>query len=233
MPMYDDKTIIRVIGQAAAISLIFIIAATALPYRAFAEPQAAASPKVHELATQLAEEWLKEQGVTRPTVAPSAPQTNQSFGDYVNSRAGAFHDQIVALASAIPDLPNEFDRAVDRVIAFDADSGSGQVFLDLGVFGDKYRVATRRLAAGTQALLNLVLIGACGFGAQWLFRRITERVRGRLAGVPLETVNDRLRVIITRFALTFGVIAAFVAGILSPSLRLIWIRSVGRWSRAF
>jgi hypothetical protein len=215
--MYEGKRIIATGGLAAVVSLCSLILATVLPCGASAQQTAATSPKAHELATALAQEWLKEQGEAK-SAAPPVAQTNQSFGDYVNSSAGAFHDQIVALAGAIPDLPNQFDRAFDRVTAIDADSGKGQVFLDLGMFGDKYRVATRRLAAGAQAVLNLVLIGACGFGAQWLFRRMTEGVRRRLTGLPMENVNDRLRVIITRFALTFGVITAFVAGILGPLL---------------
>src|SRR6516165_5041788 len=106
--MHSRNSTIGSAGLVAAIIFAEILAAAA-PRAAFAVPPAAATPSVHELATQIAEEWLKEQGVTRPAVAPSAPQTNQSFGDYINSTAGVFHDQIVTLVGAIPDLPNEFD----------------------------------------------------------------------------------------------------------------------------
>jgi hypothetical protein len=96
------------------------------------------------------------------------------------------------------------------------------VFLDLGIFGDRYYVATRRVASEAQALLNLAIFGAFGFGAQWLFRKMTGRVRRRLDGFPMETVKDRLRVIAVRFALAFGAIAAFVLGSLGPFLALDW-----------
>jgi len=218
--MDESKRIIEVAKAAIAMSLCAMILATVLPCGASAQQTAATSPKVHQLATALAEEWLKERGATGPAAATAAQQTNQSFGDYINSSAGAIHDQIVALAGAIPDLPRAFERAADRIIAIDADSGKGQLFLDLGVFGDPYMVATRRLAAETQALLNLVLFGVIGFGAQWLFRGMTARLRGRLDGLPMETVKDRLHVIAVRFALAFGVIAAFVLGSITPLLIL-------------
>ena len=102
--MYDGKRIIEVAALAAVISLGTIILATALPCGALAAQQAAAaSPKVHELLTSLAQEWLEEQGVVKPAASP--PQkADQSLADYVNSSAGAIHDQIVALASAVPNL---------------------------------------------------------------------------------------------------------------------------------
>jgi moderate conductance mechanosensitive channel len=218
----------RIFGLAAiagAVSLCAIILTTVLPGGAFAAQPTASdnttvSPKVHQLATQLAEEWLKEQGMTTPAAVPPPQQTVNSIADGVNSDLGAVHDQILALAGAIPVLPLEFEGAVHRITAIDADAGNGQVLLDLGVLGDPYMVATRRLAAETQVLLNLTLFGAIGFGAQWLFRKTTRRLRGRLDGLPMETVKDRLRVIAVRFVLAFGVIGAFVIGSLAPLLIL-------------
>jgi hypothetical protein len=136
--MYDAKRIIGVTGRAVAIMLVAINSATVLSSGAFAAEPAAASPKVRELATQLAKEWLKEQGVAEPAAGSPAQQTNNSLDDYANSSLDAIQDQVVALARAIPDLPNQFKRAVERITAIDADSGRGQVFLDLGIFGDPY-----------------------------------------------------------------------------------------------
>jgi small-conductance mechanosensitive channel len=221
--MLRDRKIIAVTGRAITILLVAMSLATVLPCGAFAaEQEAAASSKVHELATLLAVELLKEQGTTKATAGPPAQQTNNSLEDYANSSLDAIHDQIIALARAIPDLPHEFGRAVERITAIDADSGRGQVFLDLGIFGDPYYVATRRRAAEAHALLNLALFGAFGFGAQWLFGKITEGVRRRLDGFPMDTANDRLRVITTRFALAFGAIAAFVLGSFVPLLARDW-----------
>jgi small-conductance mechanosensitive channel len=219
--MYDAKRIIGVTGRAVAMLLVAMCLATVLSCGAFtAEQAAAASPKLHELATQLAEEWLKEQGVAKPAAAPPPQQSGNSFDDYVNSSAGAIHDQIVVLAGAVPNLPHEFERGAARVTAIDPDSGRGQVFLDLGIFGDPYYVATRRRAAEAQALLNLALFGLFAFGANWLFRKITADLRNRLNALAMDTVNERLRVITARFALAFGAIAAFTLGGLGPLLVL-------------
>jgi small-conductance mechanosensitive channel len=219
--MYDARRIIGVTGRAVAIMLAAMSSATVLSFGAFAAEQAAAaSPTVRELTTLLAQEWLKEQGVAKPAPAPSLQVTNRSFEDYVNSDADAIHDQIVALAGAIPGLPHEFERAAARVTRIDPDAGRGELFLDLGVFGDRYMVATRHLAAEAQALLNLALIGLSGLGALWLFRKMTGNVRHRLDGHRTDTVYDRLRVIATRTALTFGAIAAFILGSLVPLFAL-------------
>jgi hypothetical protein len=223
--MFERTRIIGAGAIAAAVLLAAPLLAAALPCSAFAESAAgektAPSPKMRELMTSLAQAWLEEQGVTKPPVQ-SAQQSDNSFEDYANSAASALHDQFVALARAVPDLPSEFAWAAARITAIDPDSERGQVFLDLGVFGDRYMTATRRLAAEAEAFLNLAVFGACGFGAQWLFRRLTARVRHRLDGLPMDTVNDRLRVITARFALGFGVIGAFVLGGLGPWLVLDW-----------
>jgi small-conductance mechanosensitive channel len=222
--MYEGKRITGFAGLAAAISLGAIILAIVVSCGALAAPAsqtAATSPKAHELLTLLAQEWLEEQGVAKPA-APAPQQPDTSVEDNLNSDAGAIHDQIVALARAIPDLPNEFERASARIAAFDPDSGRAQFLLDLGIFGDPYKVATRLLAQKVQLFLKLAIVGAFGFGAQWLFRKMTGRVRRRLDGLPMETVKDRLHVIAARFALAFGVIAAFLLGSLGPFLTFDW-----------
>jgi moderate conductance mechanosensitive channel len=206
--------------------LLGAILFSAAPPRAASAASAAgdkttASPEVRALMTSFAEEWLKEQGVKSPAAAPPVKRPEDSV-DYLNTGAAAIHDQILELARAIPGLPHEFARAAARITAVDPDAGRGQVFLDLGIFGDPYYVATRRLAAEAQALLDLVIFGACSLAAIWLFRRITGRARRGLLGLPMETVKDRLRVIAARFALAFGVIAAFLLGTFGPLFARHW-----------
>jgi len=223
--MFERKRIIEVAGRAAVISLAAIILVAVPPCIALAAPaagdKAAASPQVHELLTSLAQEWLKEQGVARSAPIPAVQQTDDSV-DFLSSSAGAIHDQIMALAGAIPRLPGEFEQAVFYITAVDADFDQPKFLLSLGIFGDPYYFATRHLAAETRAVLNLVLFGAFGFGAQWLFRKMTGTARRRLDALPMATVKDRLRVIAARFALAFGAIAAFVVGCLVPLLALDW-----------
>jgi hypothetical protein len=137
--MNEGNRIFGLAAIAGAVSLCAIILTTVLPCAALAASAAdktATSPKIRALMTSLAEEWLAEQGVANPTPAPPARETRQTFENYLNSGAGAVHNQILALASAIPDLPTEFERALDRVTATDPDSGRGQFFLDLDIFGD-------------------------------------------------------------------------------------------------
>ena len=134
--MCEGKRIIEIAGLATAVLLSAMMFATVLPCGASAQQAAATSPKVHELATALAQEWLTEQGVAKSAPAPPAQEADGSVDD-VSSRIGAIHDQIMALAGAIPNLPNEFRRAVARVTAIDPDAGRGQVFLDLSIFGTR------------------------------------------------------------------------------------------------
>ena len=222
----------RAAGRAAAICLAATILTAGPMSGVVAAQQAAANPasasgdgalppKAHELLTLLAEEWLAKQGEAK-SAAPLAQQTDNSLANYVNSGFGAIHDQIVALARAIPDLPNEFELAAARITAIDADFDQATTLLELGIFGDRYYVATRRLAAEARVLLNLAILGAFSFGAQWLFRKMIGTARRRLDGLPIETVKDRLRLIAARFALAFGEIAAFVLGSLGPFLALDW-----------
>ena len=158
-------------------------------------------PKIHELLTLLAEPkvqgWLEKQGEAK-AVAGSAQENDNSVEDYLNSRAGAIHEQIVALARAIPDLPNQFERAAAR---------------DSAVHGEYGRA---------RALLNLAVFAALGFGVEWLFGKMSGRACRRVDGHPVETVNDRLRVVAVRFALALGKVAAFALGSVGPFLALSW-----------
>jgi hypothetical protein len=125
--MYEGSGISRVARRAVAIWLGAIILATVAPCSAAlaTDEKAAASPKTRELMTLLAQQWLEEQGVAKSTPAPAVQQTDDSV-DFLSSSAGAIHDQIVALARAIPDLPNEFERAAARVTMIDPIPGGAR-----------------------------------------------------------------------------------------------------------
>ncbi|MBV8095935.1 MAG: mechanosensitive ion channel family protein [Acetobacteraceae bacterium] len=117
---------------------------------------------------------------------------------YLNSSAGAIHRQIVALARAIPDLPNQFELAASR---------------DSAAHGKHGRV---------RALFTLAVFGTLGLGFEWLFRKITLRVRRRLDGYPIETVRDRMRLIAVRSSLVSAGVVVFALGSLGPFLVLDW-----------
>jgi len=158
--------------------------------------------KIHELLNLLADpkvqEWLEKQGEAKSATGAAQETVSNSVSHYFDSRVGAIRGHIVALTAAIPDLPNQFGRAV------------GLVSADLG---DRGRI---------KVLLLLAVFVALGFGVEWLFRKATARVRRRLDEHPLETVNDRLRVIATRLAFAVGLVAAFALGSIGAFLALDW-----------
>jgi hypothetical protein len=114
----------------------------------------------------------------------------------MDARLGAIREHIVALAAAVPDLPNQFERAVGRLQA----------------------EIPRR---GTVVVLVLVFAGL-GLGVEWLYRKTTQKRRRRVDGLPMETVNDRLRLVAVHFAFAFGGVAAFAIGGVGPFLAFDW-----------
>jgi moderate conductance mechanosensitive channel len=221
--MFEGKPRVGAATQLAAVCLAAVIIAIGPLYAAHAAESkggrptagegAATPPEIHELLTLLGDpknrelltlladpkiqDWLEEQGKAK-AAAGSPHETDNSVEEYLNSRAGAIREQIVALARAIPDLPNEFERAAARYSA---------------VYGEHGRVWT---------LFYLAIFGALGFGAEWLFRRVTRTNYARLDSHPLETVRDRLHVVAAGFAFAVGRAAAFALGSVGLFLALDW-----------
>jgi moderate conductance mechanosensitive channel len=221
--MHQGKPIVGAARQVAAICLAAVILTVEPPYAAHAAQSkagkpaasegAATPPEIHELLTLLGDpknrelltlladpkiqEWLEEQGEAKAAAGP-AQETNNSVEDYLDSRAGRIREQIVALAGAIPDLPNQFERAAARYSAVRGEYGMAW------------------------ALFYLAIFGALGFGAEWLFRRVTRRIYARLDSHPLETVRDRLHVVAARFAFAVGRVAAFALGSVGLFFALDW-----------
>ena len=167
------------------------------PAAAPEEPPAQVRALLNLLGDTTVQKWLEQQGAAK-AAAGSAHETDNSVEDYLNSSASSFHEQIVALIQAIPNLPYEFERAGTRLTTLHGEYGRAN------------------------AIFNLAVFVALGFGAEWLFWRITRRARRRLDGLPIETTNDRMRVIAARFALALGLVAAFALGSLGPLLTLDW-----------
>src|SRR5262249_16925739 len=193
---------LAVLGLAALASFGAIAAQQAGTKPAFSSEEEVAPAKVQELLTLLADpkiqEWLVQQRQIR-TVSGSAPQTEgSSLAQYFSARLGAMRAHILALVEALPDLPNQFKR------------GSEPVSADL------------RTGGRPQALLVLILFVFLGAGSEWLFRQATRRIRGHLEAHPMETVNDRLRVVGTRFLFGVGLVAAFALGSIGAFVAFEW-----------
>ena len=146
------------------------------------------------LADPSVQKWLEKQNL--PAAGPAHAKSDESVSHYFDSRLGAIREHIAGLASAVPELPNQFEQGFGRLQA----------------------EIPRR---GTVLFLVLVFAGL-GYGVEWLFRKATQKTRQRLDGLPMETVNDRLRFVAGRFAFAFGVVAAFAIGSIGPFLALDW-----------
>jgi len=164
-----------------------------------ASGEAAPPPEIAAFMTLLADpkvqKWLlEEQHAVKASQKP-APE-EETVSQYVDARIVATREHFAALGSALPDLPNQFERAYGRVRA---------------------DIPTR----GT-VLALVLLFAALGFGVEWLFRKATRRTRQRLIGLPMETVRDRLLLVAARFAFSFVVVAAFALGSVGPFFALDW-----------
>src|SRR5271166_6218819 len=207
--MFEGKSIVDAARQIAAISLATVIIAIGPLYAAHAaqskggkatSEEGATSPAVAEFIALLGDpkvqKWLEEQHAAEVSHKPAPDAETSSVSDYFDSRVRATREHITALGSALPDLPNQCERGVGLLQA----------------------EIPRR---GTVLFLVLVFAGL-GLGVEWLFRKATQKTRQRLDGFPMETVNDRLRLVAARFAFAFGVVVAFAIGSIGPFLALDW-----------
>ena len=162
----------------------------------------AAAPKIRELLALLADPsvqvWLKLQNETKSASTSRQDIAEASVSQVLDTRLAAIREHIVALAGAVPDLPNQFWR------------GRAQVTADLGENG---RI---------KALLLLAVFVGLGAGVEWLFRRATQRVRRDLDTLPSATIKDRLYLVALRFVFGVGLVAAFALGGICPFLVFDW-----------
>jgi len=159
-----------------------------------------ASPKqIQELTTLLADpkvrNWLEQQAKAE---AASERAGEESVSQALDSRLAAIREHIVALAGTVPDLPNQYWQAHDRINA------------DLGEHGR------------TKALLLFAVFVGLGAGVEWLFRKATQRARSHLDALPSETVRERLHLVALRFAFAVGLVVAFALGSIGPFLAFDW-----------
>ena len=162
----------------------------------------ATAPKIRELLALLADPgvqvWLNRQNETKSAAASRQDIAEASVSQALDTRLAAIREHIVALASTVPDLPNQFWRGHARVTA------------DLGENG---RV---------KALLLFAVFVGLGASAEWLFRKATQKIRRHLDTLPSETVKDRLHLVALRFTFAVGLVAAFALGSIGPFLALDW-----------
>src|SRR4029077_20549222 len=141
--------------------------------------------------------WLEKE--VKASASASAQERGEGWGSPMgDTPPGVMRAHIVALAAAVPDLPNQLER------------GSRLITVELGDGGC------------TRALLLLVFFAALGFGVEWLFRRATKRAQERLEGLPMETVRERLHLITLSLVFIVGGLLAFAVGSVGAFLAFDW-----------
>jgi small-conductance mechanosensitive channel len=211
--MHPDKPIGHAVRHIVAICFAVAIlaigpltgalAATPKAGKPAASAKSEATPeKIQELMTLLADpnvrDWLEQESKAQAIQARESDTEGNSVSHEFDSHVAAIREHIVALGAALPDLPNQIETAHSLVSE------------DLGSHG---RV---------KGLLLLAVFIGLGFGVEWLFRKATRTIRRRLDEHPLETVNDRLWFVATRFAFAVGVVAAFALGSVGAFLAFDW-----------
>ena len=211
--MHPDKPIGHAVRHIVAICFAVAIlaigpltgalAATPKAGKPAASAKSEATPeKIQELMTLLADpnvrDWLEQESKAQAIQARESDTEGNSVSHEFDSHVAAIREHIVALGAALPDLPNQIETAHSLVSA------------DLGSHG---RV---------KGLLLLAVFIGLGFGVEWLFRKATRTIRRRLDEHPLETVNDRLWFVATRFTFAVGVVAAFALGSVGAFLAFDW-----------
>ena len=187
------------------LSLALLAAVSAAPALAQSPaPSAGAEPppRVRELLDLLGDpgvrDWLEAQRTARHAPAPAAPSEEARIEGYFATPVAAIRQHFASLAAAFPMLPADFEQARARLVADLQDRGLVEILL---------------LLCGFVAL---------GFGAEWLFWRLTAGARERLLELDLATVGDRLRAVATRLAFGIGRVTAFALGSIVPFLPFHW-----------
>jgi moderate conductance mechanosensitive channel len=184
---------------------LLLLAAPALAASPPAAAPAAASPtagepaKIHELLGLLGDpqvqEWIKAQQAAK-AAEPAAAGAQAKGPDLLATRFTAIRDHFAALAAVIPQLPAEFQRAGDALVA--ETHGHGLLVVLLAVF-----------------------IGL-GLGVAWLFLWVTRGLRRRSLELPMDTVPQRLIALIARLVYGVLLVAAFGLGSVGAFLIFDW-----------
>jgi hypothetical protein len=198
-------------SRLVGICLAVVIFTMMLPCGGFAAQQSAAgsaasgegdatAAKVEELLKLLADPRVQKSLEERVKSAakPAVAAADASISSYWNDRLTAIREHIAALRITLPDLPSQFEQAASLVSA------------DLGTGG--------RL----RAFLVVTAFLALGASVEWLFRKATAGLSGRLERLPMDTVNDRLYAVAARLAVAVGRLVAFALGSIGAFLALDW-----------
>jgi hypothetical protein len=107
-------------GWIAAIMLsaVLMSGAAAAPNKGSSQ-EATTAPKIAAFMTLLADpevqKWLEKENAAEAAAPPAHVKSDESVSHYFVSRLGAVREQMIALAAALPGLPDAFARGFDRL----------------------------------------------------------------------------------------------------------------------
>jgi len=212
--MKQEMSTISAIGRPLSLlrwlALVFLVMISTGALAQTAPPAASEAPPpqvkalLQLLSDPAVQHWLDQQraGEARPPAAPAeageAGAAESTPSSVVDSRLTALKAHFAGLAAAVPELPAQFARARDILLA---------------------EFHARR--EFRPVVLILVFI-AIGFAVEWLFWRATARARRRIGEQRLDTVGRRLVGVIMRFAFGVGLLVAFAIGSIGAFLVFDW-----------
>ena len=185
------------LGAAIGLAAIFLFGG--LP-QSQAQTAAELPPQARELIKLLEDPalktWLVSQG--KAAAAPQAAAADDNPVRYLGEEIRQFGRSLGALFAYAPKLPGDLAGAFARIWA------------ELAGFG----------LLGAIALF--LAFGAMGVGAIRLLNLATAKARIEISEREIKTVSDRLQVVLTRLAFSFGVMACGIAGSIGAFLLFDW-----------
>lgn len=184
----------------ALLALLVAFGAPAMAQSGKGKAPDESSPKVRLLLDLLGDPevrtWLETRAAEKPRPEPSASDT--SLSSVVTAQMARVRTQIKAMSEAAPGLPHELHKAFDILRLEFEERGAVEVILLISAFA------------------------ALGYGLAWLFWWRTERIRLWIGHLPLQTVGERLLVVLARLAFGLVWLATFAAGSIGAFLALNW-----------
>src|SRR5712672_2006360 len=115
----------RIVPRARALlkrlCLLLPLLCLGLPLHAASPPAAEQPAKIRELLDLLGDpqvqDWIKAQQAAKAAEPAAAPSTPAKSPDLLASRLTAIRDHFAGLAAIIPQMPAEFQRAGDELVA--------------------------------------------------------------------------------------------------------------------
>jgi small-conductance mechanosensitive channel len=143
--------------------------------------------------------WLEQQRSAPAAPKPAATAAIEAdLSGFTASRLDQFRDHFRQLVAALPRVPAELTRVGSRL----QEDLAGR-----GVFS---------------ILLLVVGFVVLGCGAEWVFWRLTRRLRAFISDYPMDKVADRIRLVLARLGFGIALILIFALGSVGAFLLLDW-----------